>query len=73
MPRTRQVPGGERLVEAGPPSEAARLEVAAEDLLIGRPDLGPGARTLITAGSPIPPGLVDQPRHPRVPKPRRRS
>jgi hypothetical protein len=46
-------------------------EVAKEDLLISRPDLGPGAATLIVKGDPIPPALAELPRRPREPKPKR--
>jgi hypothetical protein len=46
-----------------------QAELAAEDLLIERPDLGPGCSTLIAKGDPIPPELADLPRHPRQPKP----
>jgi hypothetical protein len=44
---------------------AAEPERAAEDLLIEREDLGPGASTLIAKGDPIPPELVALPRRPR--------
>lgn len=42
-------------------------EVAGEDLLIDRPDLGPGSYTLVQAGDPIPRGLTALPRSPRTP------
>jgi hypothetical protein len=49
-------------------------EIAEEDLLIEREDLGPGATTLVAKGDPIPPELAALPRRPREekPKPRRR-
>jgi hypothetical protein len=47
-------------------------ELAAEDLLIERPDLGPGCSTLIAKGDPIPPALAGLPRRPRQPAPKRR-
>jgi hypothetical protein len=40
-------------------------EIASEDLLIEREDLGPGAATLIAKGDPIPPELAALPRRPR--------
>jgi hypothetical protein len=61
MARGRQAPGPEQ----GPSSPAPELEVAAEDLLIERPDLGPGCATLIVAGDPVPVALADWPRRPR--------
>jgi hypothetical protein len=51
---------------------AAEPEWAAEDLLIEREDLGPGATTLVVAGDVIPPELADLPRRPREPKPPRK-
>jgi hypothetical protein len=44
-----------------PPAEP---ELAAQDLLIERPDLGPGAATFIAKGDPIPPELASLPRRP---------
>ena len=41
-------------------------EVAQEDLLIERADLGPGATTLVAKGDPIPPELARLPRRPRA-------
>jgi hypothetical protein len=49
--------------EAAPAAAA----VAERDVLIDRPDLGPGAATLIREGDPIPPHLADRPRRPAVP------
>lgn len=49
-----------------PPPEPAR---ANEDMLIDRPDLGPGAHTLITAGQPIPPALAGLPHRPAATPP----
>jgi hypothetical protein len=50
-----------------------KAELAAEDLLIERPDLGPGAATLVAKGDPIPPALAGLPRRPRRPgAPKRR-
>jgi hypothetical protein len=60
------MPRGVTRAERGPAAAAAELETASEDLLIERPDLGPGAHTLISAGDPIPAGLADLPRRPRV-------
>jgi hypothetical protein len=40
-------------------------EVADEDTLIQREDLGEGCHTLIIKGDPIPPALADLPRIPR--------
>jgi hypothetical protein len=45
---------------------AAEPEQAEQDLLIERPDLGPGAATLIIKGEPIPPELADLPRRSRA-------
>jgi hypothetical protein len=45
---------------------AAEPERAEQDLLIERPDLGPGAATLIVKGEPIPPELAELPRRGRV-------
>jgi hypothetical protein len=39
-----------------------QLEVADQDLLIKREDLGPDSSTFIAAGSPIPPELRELPR-----------
>ncbi len=60
-------PDGEQLadVEHGPTVEVAPVEVAEVDVLIERPDLGPGAHTLIVAGQPIPAELARLPRIPR--------
>ncbi|MEU2975983.1 hypothetical protein ABZ678_02940 [Streptomyces hirsutus] len=44
-------------------------ERADEDLLIERPDLGPGCHTVVAAGDPIPPALASLPRHARHPAP----
>jgi hypothetical protein len=55
--------------EAAPPEVTA--ETVAEDTLVERPDLGPGATTLVTEGSTIPPELADYPRHSRDPKSKR--
>jgi hypothetical protein len=56
-----------RSPERGPKTAPApEPETAAEDLLIERPDLGPGAHTLIAAGDPVPPGLEGLPRRPRA-------
>jgi hypothetical protein len=55
---------------------APRAELATEDLLIERPDLGPGCSTLIAKGDPIPPAFAGLPRRSRQPGPppkRRRS
>jgi hypothetical protein len=49
-----------------------KVELAAEDLLIERPDLGPGAATLVAKGDPIPPALAGLPRRPRQPGPPKR-
>ncbi len=54
--------------ERGPAVPAAGLETASEDLLIERPDLGPGAHTLIAAGDPVPAALAGLPRRPRAEK-----
>ena len=40
----------------------ADVEVADDDLLIERKDLGPESSTVIAKGDPIPPGLRDLPR-----------
>jgi hypothetical protein len=52
-------------------AEEKAPQVATEDLLIERADLGPGAHTLIAKGDPIPPELAELPRQPRAPKRRR--
>ena len=76
MARVVDTGEGERLVgaERGPAAEQPPApEVAGEDLLIEREDLGPGAHTLIAKGDPIPPELAALPRRPRSgTKPRRR-
>jgi hypothetical protein len=55
-----------RTAERGPKTApAAEPETAGEDLLIERPDLGPGAHTLVAAGDPIPAGLAGLPRRKR--------
>ncbi len=51
--------------ERGSAPPAPELELAGEDLLIERPDLGPGACTLIAAGDPIPAALAGLPRQKR--------
>jgi hypothetical protein len=51
-------------VETAEP-ETAKTETAKADLLIDRPDLGPGAATLVAAGDEIPPELADRPRRDR--------
>jgi hypothetical protein len=40
------------------------LELADDDVLIERKDLGPDSATFIAAGSPIPPELASLPRRP---------
>jgi hypothetical protein len=45
---------------------ADKPEVAGEDLLIERADLGPESYTAVNKGDPIPPDLVDLPRRPRA-------
>ena len=47
-------------------------EVADEDLLVERKDLGPDSSTFIAAGSPIPAELRDLPRRPARPAPPRK-
>ncbi|MGH3993741.1 MAG: hypothetical protein ACRDSN_14925 [Pseudonocardiaceae bacterium] len=42
-------------------------QLAEVDLLIERPDLGPGCSTLIVAGDPIPPNLARLPSAPYRP------
>lgn len=49
---------------------APKVEHAAEDLLIERPDLGPSSFTLIVKGEVIPPELAKLPRRPRDAKPK---
>jgi hypothetical protein len=44
-----------------PPDEPERVP---EDTVFERDDLGPGAATLVAAGDPVPPELVDRPRRP---------
>lgn len=53
--------------ERGPAPDAADEPVLVDvDTLIDRSDeLGEGAATLIAAGDPIPPNLIDLPRKPR--------
>ncbi len=67
--RVEQTPDGAEQLEGaehGPQvEEAPAVEVATEDLLIERPDLGPGAHTLVVAGQPIPVELARLPRQPR--------
>jgi hypothetical protein len=43
---------------------AAPAEVADDDLLVERKDLGPDSSTLIAKGDPIPPELASLPRRP---------
>jgi hypothetical protein len=45
---------------------AGEPEVAAEDLLIERTDLGPDSYTAVAKGDPIPADLAHLPRHPRA-------
>jgi hypothetical protein len=57
---------------------AAPPEVASEDTLIERRDLGPDSSTFIAAGDPIPPSCASFPaappgRRPRPPRPPARS
>jgi hypothetical protein len=60
-------PRGARSPERGPKTAPAGAPETAEvDLLIERPDLGPGAHTLVAAGDPVPPGLAGLPRRPRA-------
>ena len=47
-------------------------EVADDDLLIEREDLGPESATFVAAGSPIPRELADLPRRPARGAPRKR-
>jgi len=52
--------------ERGPaPAAAPEPELAAEDLLVEREDLGPGACTLVAAGDPVPAALAGLPRRKR--------
>lgn len=46
-----------------------KVELAPDDLLIERPDLGPGCSTLVAKGDPIPPAFAGLPRRPRQPGP----
>ena len=53
--------------KVGEPVEHRRAgpaEVAEDDLLIERADLGPDSSTFIAKGDPIPPGLAGLPRRP---------
>jgi hypothetical protein len=76
---------GEEIAEKGPEFERAigephgvrnratlAHEVADEDTLIERKDLGPESATLVAAGSPIPRELADLPRRPARGAPRKR-
>jgi hypothetical protein len=79
------VPGAE-VAEKGPEFERAigepagvrnrptlaAPEVADEDTLIERKDLGPATSTFVAAGSPIPRELADLPRRPARGAPRKR-
>lgn len=49
-----------------PPAPVVRPQSqrAEGDVLIDRPELGPGAATLVMDGDPIPASLVDRPRRP---------
>jgi hypothetical protein len=51
---------------------AVKVEVADEDLLIERKDLGENASTVVAKGDPIPAGLAELPRRPARPAPRKR-
>jgi hypothetical protein len=64
MPGTRRRPV-DASPERGPAAPKDETETAAEDLLIERPDLGPGCATLVSAGDPIPPALAHLPRRSR--------
>jgi hypothetical protein len=44
--------------------DPAAVDLADEDLLIERKDLGPDSATFVAAGSPIPPDLAGLPRRP---------
>lgn len=46
------------------PHRPDTVEHATEDLLIERPDLGPGCHTLVIAGEAIPKQHADRPRQP---------
>jgi hypothetical protein len=49
-----------------------KVELATEDLLIERPDLGRGCSTLVAKGDPIPPAFAGLPRRPLRPGPPKR-
>ena len=76
---------GEEIAEKGPEFERAigepagvrnrpalAHEVADDDVLIERKDLGPESATFVAAGSPIPRELADLPRRPARGAPRKR-
>lgn len=48
--------------------QVTRPERADQDLVIERTDLGPGIRTRILQGHPIPPPIAHLPRHPHPPR-----
>ena len=57
--------------ESADPRRVAPPELADDDLLIKREDLGPESSTFIAKGSPIPPELAQLPRRPaRAPRKR---
>jgi hypothetical protein len=57
---------------AGVRNRPAPAEVAGEDLLIERKDLGPDSGTFIAKGDPIPPELASLPRRPARAAPARK-
>ncbi len=74
---TSPVPDEETISQTGPAASESAPDLAEVDLLISRPDPGPGCATLIVAGDPIPPQLATLPCRPYTPsvilgKPNRR-
>jgi hypothetical protein len=52
--------------------DPAAVDVAEEDLLLERKDLGPESHTFIAKGDPIPAGLRELPRRAAQPAPRKK-
>lgn len=63
-PWVADAPDTPNVVPPPDPVTEPQIEHADHDVLIARPDLGPGAATLVKAGDPIPRTLADHERTP---------
>lgn len=68
-PWTPGQPNTPNVVPAPAPAVKPEPQRADQDVLIDRPELGPGACTLVVAGDGIPAYLADRPRRPARPGP----